>query len=359
MPRKKKPFIQKKHANTYSISLGHDDFSDKMCSNQTHLQGSEDRDREKTVAESSGTVSVQQNRKEMLDLCLVDDGYDYTQHLRSIKLDSPDQVSSATKDIYLPSSNASPGISNPHKSNIFTGHHMENEILEIIDTIETIELSDGKAKETGDLEDTFFLEAMQPEKVLADVIENPFLLSEENSTSLTHAFQPGRSSLRNKVDIGDSCNLYPSGRVGSDESRKASKNVQAQVGKTIPKIITEEISSVVNLKSPEIKYDKTRLGEENLQMLQETFSNTPSVIKDENENTHSRVIIEKQFTQNVDFIVNTAIPESWRWNIRRKGEDRSEKSQRKHAVKEGRRVARLAKKNLKKSFKELNQATKS
>ena len=33
---------------------------------------------------------------------------------------------------------------------------MENEILEIIDTIETIELSDGKAKETGDLEDTFF-----------------------------------------------------------------------------------------------------------------------------------------------------------------------------------------------------------
>ena len=75
---------------------------------QTHLQGSEDRDREKTVAESSGTASVQQNRKEMLDLCLVDDGYDYTQHLRSIKLDSPDQVSSATKDIYLPSSNASP-----------------------------------------------------------------------------------------------------------------------------------------------------------------------------------------------------------------------------------------------------------
>ena len=89
------------------------------------------------------------------------------------------------------------------------------------------------------------------------------------------------------------------------------------------------------------------------------FSNTPSVIEDENENTHSRVIIEKQYTQNVDFIVNTAIPENWRWNIRRKGEDRSEKSQRKHAVKEGRRVARLAKKNLKKSFKELNQATKS
>ena len=116
---------------------------------------------------------------------------------------------------------------------------------------------------------------------------------------------------------------------------------------------------MVNLKSSEIKYDKTRLGEENLQMLQETFSNTPSVIEDENENTHSRVITEKQYTQNVDFIVNTAIPESWRWNIRRKGEDRSEKSQRKHAVKEGRRVARLAKKNLKKSFKELNQATKS
>ena len=64
---------------------------------------------------------------------------------------------------------------------------------------------------------------------------------------------------------------------------------------------------MVNLKSSEIKYDKTRLGEENLQMLQETFSNTPSVIEDENENTHSRVIIEKQYTQNVDFIVNTAI----------------------------------------------------
>ena len=52
-------------------------------------------------------------------------------------------------------------------------------------------------------------------------------------------------------------------------------------------------------------------------------------------------------------------PNHTKENIRRKGEDRSEKLERKHAVKEGRRVARLAKKNLKKSFKELNQATKS
>ena len=207
-----------------------DDFSDKCSSKPFRdLKIEIEKDREEFWNGVSATKP-----QEMLDLCLVDDGYDYTQHLRQLNWTLQTELS-ATKDIYLPSSNASPGISNPHKSNIFTGHHMENEILEIIDTIETIELSDGKAKETGDLEDTFFLEAMQSEKVLGDVIENPFLLSEENSTSLTHAFQPGRSSLRNKVDNGDSCNLYPSGRVGSDESRKASKNVQAQVGKTFQK----------------------------------------------------------------------------------------------------------------------------
>ena len=80
--------------------------------------------------------------------------------------------------IYIYHRQTLPPVFQIHISNIFTGHHMENEILEIIDTIETIELSDGKAKETGDLEDTFFLEAMQSEKVLGDVIENPFLLSE-------------------------------------------------------------------------------------------------------------------------------------------------------------------------------------
>ena len=29
MPRKKTPFIQKKHSNTYSISAGHNDFIDE------------------------------------------------------------------------------------------------------------------------------------------------------------------------------------------------------------------------------------------------------------------------------------------------------------------------------------------
>ena len=37
-------------------------------------------------------------------------------------------------------------------------------------------------------------------------------------------------------------------------------------------------AKVANL-SPLKLYDKTRLGEENLQMLQETFSNTPSEMK--------------------------------------------------------------------------------
>ena len=48
------------------ISLGHMMiFSDKMCSNQTHLQDLKIEIEKKTVAESSGTASVQQNRKEI------------------------------------------------------------------------------------------------------------------------------------------------------------------------------------------------------------------------------------------------------------------------------------------------------
>jgi hypothetical protein len=149
-------------------------------------------------------------------------------------------------------------------------------------------------------------------------------------------------------------------RNREEQQKNAQANSgQTQVLKTISKMITEEIISTVDLKSPEVKYDKTRLGEENLHMLKETFLNSPSIIKDDNIKTHPSVSIKEQSTQNDVFLFNTAIPENWRWNIRRKGEDRSEKLERKHAVKEGRRVARLAKKNLKKSFKELNQATKS
>ena len=365
MPRKKTPFIQKKHSNTYSISAGHNDFIDEKYASQGSIQKPEENGSEtgarKTVSESSGPIPEQQNRKEILDLCLFDDGYDYTQHLRSVELDSLVKVSPISTRKQSLSSNASHDVSNPH---IFTDRCMESEILEVIETIETIELSDGGEQETGDLEDTFFLEAMQGEKVLSDVTDKPILLSERISMSSTCTFQLDRTASLNKDENDDNCMLLPSGRVHSEESRRTAKNVQAnsgqtQVLKTISKMITEEIISTVDLKSPEVKYDKTRLGEENLHMLKETFLNSPSIIKDGNIKTHPSVSIKEQSTQNDVFLFNTAIPENWRWNIRRKGEDRSEKLERKHAVKEGRRVARLAKKNLKKSFKELNQATKS
>ena len=103
------------------------------------------------------------------------------------------------------SSNASHDVS---KIEYIYRHHMENEILEIIDTIETIELSDGKAKETGDLEDTFFWKLCNQKRCLEMLQISQYLLSERISMSSTQHFN--RSFIpRNKVDNGDNCNCYP------------------------------------------------------------------------------------------------------------------------------------------------------
>ena len=134
MPRKKTPFIQKKHSNTYSISAGHNDFIDEKYASQGSIQKPEENGSEtgarKTVSESSGPIPEQQNRKEILDLCLFDDGYDYTQHLRSVELDSLVKVSPISTRKQSLSSNASHDVSNPH---IFTDRCMESEILEVIE----------------------------------------------------------------------------------------------------------------------------------------------------------------------------------------------------------------------------------
>ena len=42
MPRKKTPFIQKKHSNTYSISAGHNDFIDEKYASQGSIQKPEE-----------------------------------------------------------------------------------------------------------------------------------------------------------------------------------------------------------------------------------------------------------------------------------------------------------------------------
>jgi len=174
----------------------------------------------------------------------------------------------------------------------------------------------------------------------------------------THRQSPSFPSSEN--ESGDNCALPLRNRDGGEDSRRMAKNVQANrvqthVTEAVLKTIPDETPLKINSRSREVKYTKTRLVEENLQMLKETFSNTPSIIIDDNEKTNPSAIVEDRFIQDDAFLVNNAIPENWRWNIRRKGEDRSEKLQRKHAVKEGRRAARLAKKTLKKSFKELER----
>jgi hypothetical protein len=250
------------------------------------------------------------------------------------------------------------------KSNVFTDRCMESEILEVIETIETIELSVGEEQETGELDDAFFLEAMQAEKVHNYVHnyvnDNSIHRSEAISMSSvsTHQQSPSVTSSENESD--DNCALPLRNRDGGEDSRRMAKKVQANrvqthVTEAVLKTIPDETPLKINSRSREVKYTKTRLVEENLQMLKETFSNTPSIIIDDNKKTNPSAIVEDRFIQDDAFLVNNAIPENWRWNIRRKGEDRSEKLQRKHAVKEGRRAARLAKKTLKKSFKELER----
>lgn len=357
MPRKKKPFIQKKDASTYSISVGHNDFTNDRCTNKKNDQeGGESSDR-KSVSDSSKMIRERENRKEILDLCLFDDGYDYTQHLRSIETDASVKVSSAMKRNNFISSTVSQDMPKP---NVFTDRCMESEILEVIETIETIELSVGEEQETGELDDAFFLEAMQAEKVHNYVNDNSIHPSEAISMSSVSTHRQSPSVPSSKNESGDNCALPLRNRDGGEDSRRMAKNVQANrvqthVTEAVLKTIPDETPLKINSRSREVKYTKTRLVEENLQMLKETFSNTPSIIIDDNEKTNPSAIVEDRFIQDDAFLVNNAIPENWRWNIRRKGEDRSEKLQRKHAVKEGRRAARLAKKTLKKSFKELER----
>ena len=56
--RKKTPFIQKKHSNTYSISAGHNDFIDEKYASQGSIQKPEENGSEtgarKTVSKVLG-----------------------------------------------------------------------------------------------------------------------------------------------------------------------------------------------------------------------------------------------------------------------------------------------------------------
>jgi hypothetical protein len=347
MPRKNKSFIDKKLSSTFSLSSNHNDFADffDKGENNVHDLGSS------TILDENGNgkngkfsgAAIQQKRKDILNLCLLDDGYDYTQHLREVVPDFQ---------------NSSFSVSSLQKLGkvrdfAIVDKCIEREILEVLENIETIELSSEEAGGIGNLEDNFVSKAMQEEKssyentlpVLSSILSaerplslNLLILTENGNTTEVQASKLKSkliSSLDFEADRGNGVSFLD--RCASLKITPVDKFISKFKENVAVALENDDNKTFANIEIPCLE--------------RKTSSNSPEIIEIQNEKRYSKVITlqEDLFSRGH---VDTSISENWRWNIRRKGEDKSEKIHRKHAVKEGRREARLAKKKLRNSFKD-------
>jgi hypothetical protein len=400
MGRIKTPFINKEKAVTYKL-IPTESSCSVTCETESKDTSVLVKSKDKTDAskindfqEGSNNKSCKiltaEKRFELRELGFIDDGYDYTQHLRTMHQSAEDSRNSIASFVHGTSVSASE-LSLERQKKVAIG-----DLDDIMAKMNEVEVSEETCNIKNDIGDDFFIEAMKeadqvvqenskmepsqktreekeggkvpniirdtPSSKLSSNFEHVFALYSTKNSLLhkmphLHTDDKLSSVLRKKIDI-----------LEIEEEEKPKYEIIENLRLDYPAYPAKDVELV---RRSEQRMQKCYKVNNKLNSTSEKhkvtdgigLTNIPEVLLDGYDISKKKKVSKFEYkelhhdatsspgsgseVQAIDELQN----EIWRTDIARKGETREEKKLRKLRVKAGRKDARAAKKELKHAFK--------